>query len=230
MRGPRIPFRGLARVVAPGLSRTGELVNLSVGGAFLVVDGVLQVGQRLTITLQLGDGKPPIAAHATVAWTRPLDDCARFGLGLRFVRIADESAHRIAQQVAGFSAPRDVLLGPVRVQLPGVPTKVRARASERTTGTLVLESELSWLRVGGAVSIEVSPDDVRFGRLSWFGVEVAADGHARLLFTVDVVAPPAPSGTDDDAPDTVVVDPLFLIDEAVPQPVDDREASPPHAA
>src|SRR4051812_27646096 len=143
-RDARIAFHGLARVVAPGTSLTGEVVNLSVGGALLLVAEPLPVGRRLTVTLELGDGKPPIGVHALVVRTQPHDEGPTHQLGARSVPTPDEAVRRINPLVAGFAPPREPFLGRVRVRIPGLPMKVRASARERTPGTLVLESELSW--------------------------------------------------------------------------------------
>src|SRR5262249_33933527 len=45
---------------------------------------------------------------------------------------------------------------------------------------------LSWLQLGAAVSAELAPDDVRNGRLSWVGVDVAPSGATRLRLAIDV--------------------------------------------
>jgi hypothetical protein len=185
-RDARIAFTGLARVVAPGTSLTGEVTNLSVGGALLLVAEPLPVGRRLTVTLELGDGKPAVAVHAVVVRSQPCSDDAAHQLGVRFVRIPDEAVRRIQHLVAGHVPPREPFLGRVRVRIPGLPMKVRASARERTPGTLVLESELRWLRLGAPLAVEVAPGDVRAGKLAWLGVEVTPEGYARLVFTVDV--------------------------------------------
>jgi hypothetical protein len=218
-RDARIAFRGLARVVAPGTSLTGELLNLSVGGALLLVAEPLPVGRRLTVTLELGDGRPPIAVHALVVRTQPHEAGATHELGVRFVRIPDEAVRRINHLVAGFAPPREPFLGRVRVRIPGLPMKVRASARERSPGTLVLESELSWLRLGAPLLVEVAPGDVRAGKLAWLGVEMTAAGHARLVFTVDVHGHAADDGViaiEDDSP---------VIEEDIP--VDDLTGTLP---
>jgi hypothetical protein len=194
-RDVRIAFRGLARVVAPGTSLTGEVLNLSAGGALLCVKESLPLGRRLTLTLELGDGKPPIAVHAVVVRSQPHDEqddeavaavAGTLELGVRFVRIDDDAVRRIHHLVAGFAPPREPFLGRVKVRIPGLPMRVLASARERTPGTLVLESELRWLQLGAPVAVEVAPGDVRTGKLAWLGIEVTPAGFARLVFTVDV--------------------------------------------
>jgi uncharacterized protein (TIGR02266 family) len=183
----------VVRVVAPGASWTGRAANLSVGGAFITGGPDLDVGRRLTVAIDLGDHRPPIEAHAKVVWTRPLADGDRpAGLGVRFLRIDDEAVRRIDQLVAvQAQAPNEILHGPVRVQLPGLPVRLRASARELTRNVLVVEAELSWLKIGGTISTEVAPGDVRDGRLAWVGVEVAPSGHARLCLNVELAKPPA---------------------------------------
>jgi hypothetical protein len=157
------------------------------------------------------------------------------------VRIPDEAVRRITHLVAGHAPPREPFLGRVRVRIPGLPVKVRASARERTPGTLVLEAELSWLRLGAPLAVEVAPGDVRAGKLAWLGVEVTPSGCARLVFTVDVHGQ---AGALDERPIAVIepgTDPgtglaTRVTGPALPMeveediPVDDLGGEPAHAA
>ena len=68
-------------------SCTGVAKNVGPGGVFVATGRTLDVGSRVTVTLELpGDGAP-IAALAEVRWRRPfveLDDPPA-GVGLRFI-------------------------------------------------------------------------------------------------------------------------------------------------
>ena len=74
----------------------------------------------------------------------------------------------------------------VRVRLPGLQTPLRAIAADVTQETVMVESELGWLQLGAPVTTELSPGDVRNGRLRWVGVDVAPSGAARLRLAIDV--------------------------------------------
>src|SRR3954447_2135232 len=106
----RVSHGGLARVVAPSASWTGRIANLSVGGAFITGGPALEVGRRITISIDLGDGRPEIEAHARIAWCRatPQDD-QPVGVGIKFVRLDAESLRRIANVVDLYTlAPREI--------------------------------------------------------------------------------------------------------------------------
>lgn len=190
-RQPRIEFGGVAWVVASGVTWTGRATNLSVGGAFITSDGRplrLEVGSRVSLSIELGDGKPAIGAHATVVWTRPRDDGGQSaGVGVRFSRIDEPELQRIAQLVHWRGEKRPARpCGPVRVQLPGLSGRLRTGARAVTSGMMVLDAELSWLKLGTRLSAELSPGDVRDGRLAWVSIDVAPSGHARLCLHVEL--------------------------------------------
>jgi uncharacterized protein (TIGR02266 family) len=186
-RQQRFFHGGEVRVVAPGISWTGRAVNLSSGGAFISGGPELEAGRRLTLQIDLCDGKAPVAAHAKVAWTRRLGtDTHPAGVGVRFVRIDNESVRRIERLVSLNAQPsRPLLHGPVRVRLPGLPARLRAQGRQAPSGMMVIEAELSWLVLGGTVSLELAPGHLCDGRLAWVGVEVTPSGHARLCLNVE---------------------------------------------
>jgi hypothetical protein len=185
---PRVSHGGVVRVVAPGASWTGQAANLSAGGAFITGGPLLTPGRRITVAIDLNDGKPAVEAHARVAWGRAhAYDQQPAGVGVKFVRLEEQAARRIATVVdLHMLTPREVHHGDVRVQLPGLPARLKASAREILPSTLVVEAELSWLRIGGFVSAEVAPGDIRDGRLTWIGVEVGPSGVARLCLHVEV--------------------------------------------
>jgi Tfp pilus assembly protein PilZ len=175
-------------------------MNLSPGGAFITGGPPLETGRRVSVVLDLADGKPAIAVHARVAWSREEGDSPErpAGLGVSFVRIDDEATARISTLLTrGAQSPREVLHSHVRVRLPDVSERLRASAREMSSGTLVVESEIGWLQLGAAIATELAPGDVRQGRLSWVSVDVSPSGHARLRLTIETAAPAetAPEGS-----------------------------------
>ena len=99
-RKPRIqPLVIRARVQHEGASRSGYLVNLSEGGAFLASGEPLAVGEvvELSVTLPWALGR--LEARAKVVW-RTQDFAARDqqqpeGFGLAFVDLSDEARGKI---------------------------------------------------------------------------------------------------------------------------------------
>jgi Tfp pilus assembly protein PilZ len=202
MRQPRIAHGGVAHVVAPGASWSGCALNLSAGGAFISGGPELEVGRRITVSIDLGDGQPAISAHARVVWSRR--EAEHAGVGVRFMRIDGEAAQRIEELLAAHmrTVSREVVHGAVRVQLPGLPGRLRAQAREIAPGMMVVEAELSWLPIGATIVTETEPGNLREGRLTWVGVEVAPSGHARLCLHVDLSAAELIAETEEDTAGT----------------------------
>lgn len=62
--------------------------DLSVGGAFLKADLLLEVGEELSLELKLPDGQT-LDARARVAWVRQSEGSG--GMGIEFLEIAPEA-------------------------------------------------------------------------------------------------------------------------------------------
>jgi uncharacterized protein (TIGR02266 family) len=62
--------------------------DLSVGGAFLVSDLLLEPGETLTLEFQIAGRPAPTQAHARVAWVRRFPAAEQpAGMGIEFVRL-----------------------------------------------------------------------------------------------------------------------------------------------
>jgi hypothetical protein len=148
----------------------------------------LDAGRRLTVSIDLADQQPPIEVHAKVAWTRTVgygDQPA--GSGVRFVRMDDAARRRLEQVFAAHTlTPHEIIDEPVKVQLPGLPSRLRARAREVMGKTLVVEADLPWLPIGATVATELGQGDVRDGKLVWVGVETGPNGLARLTLNIEL--------------------------------------------
>ena len=173
---------------APGGEFSGRAANLSVGGAFVAGVPPIPAGTPVSLDLELGDGEPPIAADAQVVWARETAQPeGPAGVALRFSRIAHDGLQRLTRLVSRRAeAAAGLLRRRVRVRLPGLESPLRAVARDVTAETVIVESEIGWLQLGSAVSTELSPSDVRNGRLRWVGVDVAPSGAARLRLGIDV--------------------------------------------
>jgi uncharacterized protein (TIGR02266 family) len=67
--------------------------NVSIGGAFLVSDFLLEKGTQVSVHFQL-PGEKPIHAKAKVAWVNDEED-SEPGMGIAFTAIAPESVAAI---------------------------------------------------------------------------------------------------------------------------------------
>ena len=186
---PRHPFRGAVRVVAPGVSWTGEAFNISVGGVFVAGGPVPPENLAVILEIDLDDGRVPIKANARVVWVRPAPLGRRpAGCGLQFLAI-DAQAQRRISDIVDERHVKPVAGRHVHLRLPGLPVRLRATTREVTRETVVLESEIHWLHLGGAVSTELGPDDIRNGKLRNISVDVGPSGNACLTLSIDISRP-----------------------------------------
>ena len=188
-------------MTTPNGQWNGAVLNLSVGGAFVTGVPALPAGTAIALDLDLRDGEPPVVADARVVWSRLSTQAeGPAGVALRFARVAHDGVRRIARLVsARMEIAPGVLRRKVRVRLPGLEAPLRAVASDVTTETVMVESEIGWLQLGAAVSTELAPGDVRNGRLRWVGVDVAPSGSARLRLAIDVSGKGLVSETPEEA-------------------------------
>ena len=68
--------------------------DLSLGGAFLRADLLLEVGEELEVVLKLPGGKS-FDARARVAWVRRSEGAG--GMGIEFTRLLDSDRRELAQ-------------------------------------------------------------------------------------------------------------------------------------
>ena len=73
-----------------------DTTDLSEGGLFLRSDLLFEVGEDLTLEIQLGDGKVAVA-HGRVAWvTRDSGQKAAAGMGIEFARLSMHDRRALA--------------------------------------------------------------------------------------------------------------------------------------
>ncbi len=99
----RVPLCGHVTYVSEeafSFQGEGQLLNVSKKGC-RVVGPVLAVGTHITISLKLGDGKPPLdLAAATVCWEDG------YSFGVKFPTIREEDRHRLQELVLKFATRR----------------------------------------------------------------------------------------------------------------------------
>jgi Tfp pilus assembly protein PilZ len=67
--------------------------DISLGGAFLKADLLLEVGEELSLELRLPDGKT-FDTHARVAWVRRAEGAG--GMGIEFIDLEQDARERLA--------------------------------------------------------------------------------------------------------------------------------------
>lgn len=76
------------RITQLGTESLGELLfetaDLSVGGAFLRSELLLERGEEVNVAMEVPGVDGPIIAMATVVWTTRADDARGAGMGLQF--------------------------------------------------------------------------------------------------------------------------------------------------
>jgi uncharacterized protein (TIGR02266 family) len=110
-RGPRTAVDG-ARVTCAGASGErvrGRGLDVGEGGIFVQVDKVLDVGEWLSLEVQLAEASAPWAAGGRVIWVRELagKDGKPRGMGVAFVDLHDAARAAIRRVLA-----RDTAAGP----------------------------------------------------------------------------------------------------------------------
>lgn len=83
----RFPLRLRVEIMRPGagVPLTGTLIDLSFGGARLVVEGEVRVGETVACTVHGPLGSRPLLLRGRTVWARALlTGTARMAAGLRF--------------------------------------------------------------------------------------------------------------------------------------------------
>lgn len=195
VNAPRVAHDATVEIGAGGRARA---VNLSTGGIFVSADEPLDPGEQVHLKVNLKDGATPLDVDAEVVWKD--DD----GMALRFKELDDVAKRRITRLV---QKREPTIFGKrdVRIHLPSLPAPLRATARDLTERGVMIEAELPWLRLGSAVTTELSADRACDGKVQWIGLDVTRAGAARLRIFVDLAddagqgaPPPAVLASSDD--------------------------------
>ena len=84
---PRMPITLPARMVTATGVMEGETENISLHGAFIRCQKLLEPGERLIVIVKL-PCKPSFQSHAEVVWSpvpRPNDEGTSPGMGVKFI-------------------------------------------------------------------------------------------------------------------------------------------------
>ncbi|HTG80592.1 MAG TPA: response regulator [Geobacteraceae bacterium] len=103
-RDPRVPCRTKVKFRAYGVTLSGEAMNISTNGIFVVADYDVEVGTVLDLVFALPDEtQAQIQTKGRVAWLNSakgrLKDGLPGGFGVEFVAITEESRESLRQYV-----------------------------------------------------------------------------------------------------------------------------------
>jgi Tfp pilus assembly protein PilZ len=80
---------------------SARITDLSEGGCFVDTTGEAQIGERLTVRIQLPDGNSLALTGEVAHESRPI------GFGLRFVDLSDEQREQLHSFLASLNEPND---------------------------------------------------------------------------------------------------------------------------
>ena len=162
-----------------------DAIDLSVSGMSLRTDTLPDVGVQMEFRFMLEDGKP-IDARGEVVWAH--DEGFRAGaFGVRFLAMAGDaraSLRRSLEPVRKYPAAGGE--SKVRLHLESMDAPFRAKIRERHPGSVVVGHELSFLQLGGKVTVEGAKDNEP-GVISAVDIEIdPVTQNPRLILTIDL--------------------------------------------
>jgi hypothetical protein len=91
-----------ADVEHDGARRTGYLMNVSLGGAFLVVDDPPMPESKITFWVLLPWGMGECRLEARTVWSQTDEDNRRIGAGVSFVDLSEDSRRKLKNYLDRF--------------------------------------------------------------------------------------------------------------------------------
>ncbi len=161
-----------------------DAIDLSVGGMSVRSPLLPDVGVQLEFRFMLEDGKP-IDARGEVVWTH--DEGSRSGaFGVKFLAMPGDARASLRRSLEPAPKSPAAAEGKVRLHLDSMDAPFRAKLRERLPGALVVGHELSFLKLGGKVTVEGSKDN-EGGVISAVDVEIdPLTQNPRLILTIDL--------------------------------------------
>lgn len=198
---PRRPFRAsvdIADVVDQEIWQ-GDLQDLSISGMSVKSAMVPEVGEELACRFRL-DGGEQVESRVEVVWAR--EGGARDGeFGVRFTALDEgvkETLRKLLPEPPAPAAPPAATVAPssapaggihenskVRIVIPGMEAPLRARVRTRARGSLIVGSDLTFLRLGERVAVDGGTERAD-GNITAVDIEVdGRSGVPRLILTID---------------------------------------------
>ena len=161
-----------------------DAIDLSVGGMSVRSPQLPDVGVQLEFHFMLEDGKT-IDARGEVIWTH--DEGSRAGaFGVRFLAMPGDARASLRRSLEPVSKNPANAESKVRLHLESMDAPFRAKLRERVPGAIIVGHDLSFLKLGGKVTVEGSKDNEP-GVISAVEVEIdPVTQHPRLILTIDL--------------------------------------------
>ena len=161
-----------------------DAIDLSVGGMSVRSPLLPDVGVQLEFRFMLEDGKS-INTRGEVVWTH--DEGSRSGaFGVKFLAMPGDARASLRRSLEPAIKSPSSAETKVRLHLDSMDAPFRAKLRERLPGSVVVGHELSFLKLGGKVTVEGSKDN-EAGVISAVDVEIdPATQNPRLILTIDL--------------------------------------------
>lgn len=180
--GPRIPLDVLVRLSHEDFDEAFDAdgVDVSAGGLALRADYLPEVGDRLRCRFDCPPDGSEIEVDGEVVWAHDAGErCGEFGL--RFTMLDDGVEQALGTLLAQVGPPRHER-PTLRLHLESVATPIDAEIVARRPGSITVEQELPFLRLGMGVVVEGTGP--AHGRLAAVGLRVE-HGVPRLVLSVE---------------------------------------------
>jgi hypothetical protein len=162
-----------------------DAIDLSVGGMSVRSPMLPDVGVQLEFRFMLEDGRA-VDGKGEVVWAH--DEGSRAGaFGVKFLSMPGDARASLRRSLEpAAKAPAAGAESKVRLHLESMDAPFRAKLRERLPGSVVVGHELSFLKLGGKVTVEGAKDNEP-GVISAVEVEIDPTTKTpRLVLTVDL--------------------------------------------
>ncbi len=198
-RDPTAPRRPFHASIDLGPEKTREAIqadaiDLSVGGMSVRSPLLPDLGEQLAFRFMLEDGRS-IDGRGEVVWCH--DEGSRSGaFGVKFLAMQGDARASLRRTLEPMAKSVPAAESKVRLHLDSMDAPFRAKLRERVPGAVVVGHDLSFLKLGGKVTVEGSKENEP-GVISAVDVEIdPVTRNPRLILTIDLDSgPPRTSRT-----------------------------------
>lgn len=185
-RDPTAPRRPFTASIDLGNDKAiqADAIDLSVGGMSVRSPLLPDLGEQLAFRFMLEDGKA-IDGRAEVVWCH--DEGSRSGaFGVKFLAMQGDARASLRRTLEPLPTRVQAAENKVRLHLDSMDAPFRAKLRERVPGAVVVGHDLSFLKLGGKVTVEGTKDNEP-GVISSVEVEIdPITRNPRLILTIDL--------------------------------------------
>lgn len=166
-----------------------DAIDLSVGGMSVRSPLLPDLGEQLAFRFMLEDGRS-IDGTGEVVWCH--DEGSRSGaFGVKFLAMQGDARASLRRTLEPMAKSVPAAESKVRLHLDSMDAPFRAKLRERAPGVVVVGHDLSFLKLGGKVTVEGSKDNEP-GVISAVDVEIdPVTRNPRLILTIDLDSGPS---------------------------------------